>query len=51
MTQDELAGMANLSRQTIGPILRALAEEGHITANYRSITLKDPFALRVIVDS
>jgi CRP/FNR family transcriptional regulator, cyclic AMP receptor protein len=40
MTQDELAGMANLSRQTIGPILRTLAEDGHITASYRGITIE-----------
>lgn len=51
MTRDELASMANLSRQTIGPVLHALADAGHITINYRSIILNDPAALRDIADT
>lgn len=50
MTRDELAAMANLSRQTIGPMLHTLADAGHIAISYRSITLNDPAALRNIAD-
>lgn len=48
--QDELAAMANMSRQTGGPILHALAAAGLVTAGYRNITVHDPAALRAIVD-
>lgn len=47
--QEELAAMANLSRQTVGPILHDLARSGLITLGYRSIVLQDPSALRAIV--
>lgn len=50
MTQDELASMANLSRQTIGPILNEFAEAGLLTLGYRSIALHDAAALRKLVD-
>ena len=49
MTQDELAAMANLSRQTTGPILRELADAGLATVGYRSIVLHDAAALRAMV--
>jgi CRP/FNR family transcriptional regulator, cyclic AMP receptor protein len=51
MTRDELAGMANLSRQTISPILHSLADAGYITISYRSIVLNEPAALRNIADT
>lgn len=47
--QEELAAMANLSRQTVGPILHDLARSGLIALGYRSIVLQDPAALRTIV--
>jgi CRP-like cAMP-binding protein len=50
MTRDELAGMANLSRQTIGPILRDLAAAGLVEVGYRVIVLHDPAGLRAAVD-
>jgi CRP-like cAMP-binding protein len=50
MTRDELAGMANLSRQTIGPMLRGLADAGLVEVGYRVITLHDPAGLRAIAD-
>lgn len=51
VTQDELAGMANMSRQTIGPILRGLADAGLATVGYRNITLHDPAALRAMIEA
>lgn len=48
--QDELAAMANMSRQTAGPLLHALAGDGLITPGYRTIAIHDPVALRAIVD-
>lgn len=50
MTRDELAGMANLSRQTIGPILRDLVDAGLIEVGYRVIILRDPAGLRAILN-
>ena len=47
--QEELAAMANLSRQTVGPILHELARAGVISLGYRSIVLQNPAALRNIV--
>lgn len=47
--QEELGAMANLSRQTVGPILRELEESGLITMGYRSIILQNPAVLRTIV--
>lgn len=48
--QEHLAEMANLSRQTVGPMLRDLAEEGLIAVRYRGLVLTDPARLRAIVD-
>ncbi len=48
--QDELAAMANISRQTSGMILRALEDEGVIKLGYRTILIVAPAALREIVD-
>ena len=50
LSQDELAAMANLSRQTTGPILKELADVGLVTVGYRNIVLHDPAALRELVD-
>ena len=48
--QDELAAMANMSRQTAGTVLRSLEAEGAVTLGYRSITIDRPAQLRAIVD-
>lgn len=50
VNQDELAGMANVSRQTSGMILRALENEGALKLGYRTITILAPAILREIVD-
>lgn len=47
--QEELGAMANLSRQTAGPILHDLARSGLISMRYRTIILHDPAALRAMV--
>lgn len=48
--QDELAAMANMSRQTTGTILRGLQVLGALELGYRTISVTDPAALRAIVD-
>nr|WP_310522711.1 Crp/Fnr family transcriptional regulator [Polymorphobacter sp.] len=48
--QDELAAMANMSRQTIGTILRDLQASGLIELGYRTIAITEPAKLRAIVD-
>ncbi len=48
--QDELAAMANMSRQTTGTILRALQAQGALELGYRTIAVVDPAKLRDIVD-
>lgn len=48
--QDELAAMANMSRQTTGTILRALQADGTLELGYRTITVADPVRLRELVD-
>jgi CRP-like cAMP-binding protein len=50
LPQEHLAEMANLSRQTVGPLLRDLATEELIELHYRGLTLRDPEKLRKIVD-
>ena len=49
MTQDELAGMANMSRQTTGAIVRRLSAKGLVTVGYRNIIVNDPAALRTML--
>ena len=49
--QEELAAMANLSRQTAGHLLRDLEAKGLIALGYRSVTVLAPRALRGLVDS
>lgn len=48
--QEELAAMANMSRQSAGPILHELERSGLIALGYRKIILHNPAALRDIVD-
>jgi CRP-like cAMP-binding protein len=47
--QEELAAMANLSRQTAGHLLRDLESKGLIALGYRSITVLAPEELRTMV--
>ena len=51
ITQVELAGAANLSRNSVGAILKRLAARGLIELGYRGITLMKPAALRAVVES
>lgn len=51
VTQDELAAMANLSRNSVGTVLRALASDGLLEIGYGAITVSDPAALRTLVDA
>lgn len=50
VAQDELGAMANLTRNTTGPILHGFAEAGLISLYYRTITIHDADALRTIAD-
>lgn len=50
VTQDELASMANMSRNKVGEVLRNLEERGLITLGYRTVTVRDGAALRAMVD-
>ena len=45
-SQEDLAAMANLSRNALGTVLRRLEAEGLIRIGYRQITLTAPDALR-----
>jgi CRP-like cAMP-binding protein len=49
--QDELARLCNLSRQTIGDVVRDLAAEGLLTLGYRRITINQPASLRQLLTS
>lgn len=49
LTQDELAAMANLLRQTTGRAVRELADTGLLTVRHRNIVLHDAAALRVLL--
>lgn len=51
LTQDELAGAANLSRNSVGAILRRLAERGLIELGRSRIIVNAPAALRAFVDA
>ncbi len=46
LTHDELARMTNLSRTTIGSLLREYEAEGWIEQSYRCISIRNPAALR-----
>ena len=49
--QEELAAMANLSRQTAGHLLRDLESKGLIALGYRSVTVLAPHVLRAMVEN
>ena len=50
ITQDELAGSANLSRSSVRTMLRRSAARGLIEQAYHDIIMRAPAALRVFVD-
>jgi CRP/FNR family cyclic AMP-dependent transcriptional regulator len=50
ITQDELAGAANLSRNSIGTMLQRLKERQLVEPGYRSMTICTPNALRAFVN-
>ena len=50
VTQTELAGAANLSRNSLGTTLQRLAARGLIEQGYRAIVVRAPAALRAFVD-
>ncbi len=50
ITQDDLAGAANLSRSSVRTMLGRLAERGLIEQGYRCIVVRAPAALRAFVD-
>jgi CRP-like cAMP-binding protein len=51
ITQDELGAMANLSRATIGPILRDFVNAGLVTVGYRNIAINLPARLLAIAET
>lgn len=50
VTQEELAAAANLSRNSVGKILRRFASEGWIATGYGGIRMLDPVRLRALLD-
>jgi CRP-like cAMP-binding protein len=50
LTQDDLAGAANLSRNSVGTILRRMEDRGLAEPGYRSISVLSPTALRAFVE-
>jgi CRP/FNR family cyclic AMP-dependent transcriptional regulator len=49
MKHEDLAHMANVSRTTVGAILRKLQAEGHLALSYRHISILAPNALRAML--
>lgn len=50
LTQDALAGAANLSRNSVSTMLKRMAERGLIQLGYRGVTVLSPVALRKFVE-
>ena len=50
VTQHELAGAANLSRNSAGTMVQRLKARGLIDLGYRGMTIRAPGALRAFVD-
>jgi len=50
VTQNELAGAANLSRNSVGTMLQRLRARGLIEIGYRGTMVRSPKALRAFVD-
>jgi CRP/FNR family transcriptional regulator, cyclic AMP receptor protein len=50
LMQNELAGAANLSRNSVGTMLQRLASRGFVEVGYKTMTVRAPAALRTFVD-
>jgi CRP/FNR family transcriptional regulator, cyclic AMP receptor protein len=50
LTQDELAGAANMSRNSVGTMLRKLAARGLVKLGYRTMIVLSPAAMRAFVE-
>jgi CRP-like cAMP-binding protein len=50
LTQNELAGAANLSRNSVGTLLQRLATRGFVEVGYGTVRVRSPAALRNFVD-
>jgi CRP/FNR family transcriptional regulator, cyclic AMP receptor protein len=50
LTQNELAGAANLSRNSVGTMLRRPATRGFVEVGYGTMTVRTPAALRAFDD-
>jgi len=50
ITQDDLAGAANLSLNSVGTMLHRLKARGLVEPGYRSMTIRAPETLRAFVD-
>ena len=50
LTQNELAGAANLSRNSVGTMLQRLVKRGFVEIGYGAMTVRTPAALRAFVD-
>jgi len=50
-SQDELAMLCNLSRNTFSRVVRAFSSHRLVTLDYRSLTVNDPARLRDVADS
>jgi CRP-like cAMP-binding protein len=50
LTQSELAGAANLSRNSVGTMLQRLAARGFVEVGYGTMIVRAPAALRAFVD-
>lgn len=50
-SQDELAMLCNVSRNTFSRVVKEFAARGLVTLNYRTLTVDDPKRLRAVADS
>lgn len=50
-SHEELAAMCNLSRSSVAGVLRLFQKDGLVEVAYRSIRLRDPDRLRLMVDA
>jgi len=50
-SHEELAEMCNLSRSSVGNVLKLLEKDGLVEVAYRSIRIHDPDRLRLMVDA
>ena len=50
LSHDELAGAANLSRNSVGTMVQRLQVRGLIDVGYRGLRIRSPAALRAFVD-